>query len=356
MTGICTTYFKDARLAPDGELSSPGVALVYSHQFPLVLAAAKESPELARLVSGRFLVIGHFSWCPEDNPSPVGEAQDLKRAGLLHLVMQRVSAGFFHRQGFAPHEIIPLSIGDLVDPAIFRPCGGGKTIDVLAISRLRRWKRLEILIGALAEIRARTGRKLICRILDSHRGRVEPDTARELEALIAREGLGGQVEIGSVPDADVPSILSCARASAVCSAVEGECRAITESLFCDVPVIAMQGMRGGGIQYLTDDCGLLTTPERFADDLLRLVDSSGTYHPRAGVSRVTGRPVAWPRLEAALRGYFAATGRACEGPFCAPEYLKLLKAGTETLTVESLKAHTIREGAPGGRRAARPDP
>jgi len=327
--------------ATSGRILSRGVVLVYSHNFALYLDEAARDAELRRLVAERFVVVGHFSWCPEDNPETVAQALELKRRGLLHLAMQRDAAGLFRRQGFAGHEIIPLSVGDLIDPEVFRPTGATKDIDVVSLSRLRRWKRLEILLGALVEIRRKTGRAPRCLILDSARGQgPDAEYAREIAERIRRDGLAGAVEITTVPDKEVPAVLSRARVSAVCSAVEGECRAITESLFCDVPVIAMREMRGGGIKYLTEECGVLTTPEGFAADLVGLIERSAECRPRKYISAITGAEVAWPRVEAAVRRYFETEGLPFAGEMVRPDYMKLLKTGTETLTAAGLRGWT----------------
>jgi len=347
VAGVRANYLKDAVLSAEGKgegaVLSPGVVLVYSHNFAHLLRAAHESEELRRLVRERFVVLGHFSWCPQESPRAVAEAKELHREGLLHVVMQRDAEEFFLDEGFAPHEVIPVSVGDLVDPEVFRPRGGEKDTDVVCISRMRRWKRIEILLEALSRVRERTGRALKLLVLDSARGRgADEEYAREIRSLIEQRRLGGQVEFRTVPDMDVPEVISRARVSAVCSLVEGECRAITESLFCDVPVIAMRGMRGGGVKYFTDECGILTTDGEFARDLERLLAEPGRFRPREAISRLTGMPVAWPRLERGVRRYFDARGLDFLGGLTPPDYMKLLKEGTETLTAESLRARSRR--------------
>lgn len=125
----------------------------------------------------------------------------------------------------------------------------------------------------------------------------------QLEAQIARLGLGARVRLlGSVPHAELPTLLTAADAMALASEREGLANAWLEALASGTPVVIPDV--GGARQVVQSEIGgriTARTPEAFATALAALIDSP----PDPAAVRATVAPFTWAanseRLHAFLK-------------------------------------------------------
>lgn len=151
-------------------------------------------------------------------------------------------------------------ISNGVDLARYRPDGPAdhRSLDlppaprVLAVGRVARDKRLDVLLHAFAYLRD-TSTSLVV----AGQG---PDRAR-LERLAHELALDGRVRfLGKVPESEMPSLYRACQAYAIASLVEVQSITTLQALACGVPVVAAAaGSLPEILRY--GECGLLVPPE-----------------------------------------------------------------------------------------------
>jgi glycosyltransferase involved in cell wall biosynthesis len=123
----------------------------------------------------------------------------------------------------------------------------------------------------------------------------------QLEAQIARLGLGARVRLlGSVPHAELPTLLTAADAMALASEREGLANAWLEALASGTPVVIPDV--GGARQVVQSEIGgriTARTPEAFAATLAALLASP----PDPAAVRATVAPFTWAANSARLHDF-----------------------------------------------------
>ncbi|HEY7139154.1 MAG TPA: glycosyltransferase family 4 protein [Methylomirabilota bacterium] len=189
-----------------------------------------------------------------------------------------------------PVEVLPTG----VDLDRFRPGDGAAARAALRleaddrvllyVGRLDREKNLELLLDAVARVRAPRLRLLLV-------GRGTQET--NLRRAAASRGLADRVEFrgGSAPDA-LPAYYRAADAFVFASTTETQGLAVLEAMACGLPVVAV---RASGVEEIvTDGVSGLLVPE-----------DAATF--AAAVEEILG--------DAALRAKLAIGGREAAGPF-----------------------------------------
>jgi hypothetical protein len=95
-------------------------------------------------------------------------------------------------------------------------------------------------------------------------------------------GVEGRFELVVRPTrARVLEALCRARASLIFSRREGSCIAVAESLFADTPVGLFRDARVGSRAFINERTGRLLDRRGLADQVVRLVEESSSFRPRA---------------------------------------------------------------------------
>jgi glycosyltransferase involved in cell wall biosynthesis len=138
------------------------------------------------------------------------------------------------RAGAAAPVVLPMP----ADPDRFPEPGLGGA-GIVTVGRLTRQKRTDLLVEAVAALRAR-GRTIPFTIVGDG-----PERGA-LEGLVAKRGLAGQVRfVGAVAPADIPRFLGPADVFAFAARHEGFGLAVAEALIAGVPLVVLAD--GGGV-------------------------------------------------------------------------------------------------------------
>lgn len=147
-----------------------------------------------------------------------------------------------------------------------------KIYDVCYIAYLRRRKRQELLLWALAEIQDRRLKGLLI-------GSDRKGYRRELEQLAAN--LGVDIEFtGEVSKAEVNRLVNRSKVGVLCARDDAAPRAILEYMAADVPVVVNAALQAG-TKYVGPEAGVIVPPDRFHLGILEVLDRSEHFHPRA---------------------------------------------------------------------------
>lgn len=196
---------------------------------------------------------------------------------------------------------------NLYDPADYAPAAEGEArdIDVLFAGNLVKEKKVDVLLHAVALVRAR-GRRLAVTLVGDGILRAR------LEALARSLGVADQVTFaGRQPAADVPRWLRRARVFVMTSEVEGLPMAMIEAMSCGVPPVvpdvgdvATVARDGENAIVLKD-----ATPAAYAGALSRLLDDEALHaRLRAGCLAARERFAADYSLAAATSAWRRALG------------------------------------------------
>jgi glycosyltransferase involved in cell wall biosynthesis len=224
------------------------------------------------------------------------EAADFRareREGLAHARHVVATSGTTARVLAADYGV-PRDRISVVEPGTDRGTGARKSGDspsvaLLAVGAVVSRKGYDLLIAALAQLTHLPWRLTIA----GDRTR-DPQTAREIDAAIARAGLSDRVEMpGSVPDAELSALYAEADLFVLPSRYEGYGMAYAEALAHGLPVIAT--VAGAIPDTVPAGAGVLVPPddvEALAAALRRLVEQPGERARMAAAAR-TARFPSW---------------------------------------------------------------
>ena len=248
---------------PDGE---QGVLLaMFSEMLPLLYTAM----DMGRLLHDYTLVI-EPSWsgyCDEDLLRYTQFDDD-----IFVLAAQRDDFAFLQR---LHSNLIPVDFGpsDWVDPRVAEPfLSNAKEFDIVMVARWAPWKRHQVLFRMLKHAKQRYRVALIG---GPGGGRSRPD----VEELAQYYGVRDQLTIFEhMPYHQVMDITSKSRVSVLLSLKEGSNRAISEGIFCNVPVVVLVNHVGGIVKNVVPETGLLVPERELESAVERLIH--GSLNPR----------------------------------------------------------------------------
>lgn len=148
-----------------------------------------------------------------------------------------------------------------------------RDIDLIMVASFARYKRPFLLFKALRRMPKDLRVLLI--------GAETELTAKQIWALAREYRVEDRVEIRvSVPNDEVASCLSRARASVILSRREGSCVAVAESLFAGTPVGIMEDAHIGSAAFINDQTGMFLRSQYLADDITALIRKAESFTPR----------------------------------------------------------------------------
>ncbi|KQT85146.1 glycosyltransferase family 4 protein [Aurantimonas sp. Leaf443] len=247
-------------------------------------------PEIAEREGARLNIVAlcHHPLCLETGLSPEESArlEDSERRALAMARSVVVTAPATGREvatrfGVAPEKLSVALPG--TDPAPLSP-GGGRPPLILSIGTLIPRKGHDILIAALARLRALDW---TCRIIGS--GEADPATAADLRQRIAEAGLGERVTMTGRSE-DTRAALAKADIFALASRYEGYGMVFAEAMSQGVPIVACAA--GPIPDVVPASAGLLVPaddPQAFADALERLITDEALRARLAAGAAEAGR-------------------------------------------------------------------
>jgi glycosyltransferase involved in cell wall biosynthesis len=181
---------------------------------------------------------------------------------------------------------------NVVDDAVFRPAAVERDPDeLLFVGLIRRFKRVDVLLRALALARRQRPR-LHLKILSANAFRAYSQDRREVHSLIEQLGLAAAVRIvgGSDPPAVADAMRRCGLVVVSSTRRETFCSVAAEALACGTPLVCTRC--GGPEEFVGPDDGVMVPaddPQALADGILRALDERERFDGHAIAQRVTAR-------------------------------------------------------------------
>lgn len=173
--------------------------------------------------------------------------------------------------------VVPLLASSWVNPSIFKPNeerGRKKLYDIAVLSSFAAYKRHMALFKILTGLRKDVRVVLLGR---GWEGRTATTMKNEAEAF----GIADRITImENLADNEMIEVLQSAKVSVITSLREGSCVAVTESLFCDVPVALLEQAHIGSKCMINRSTGSLLRQGRIAEDLDDFIQHYQDYEPR----------------------------------------------------------------------------
>ena len=222
------------------------------------------------------------------------------------MLMMPSSASDFElcRRRHRDMDALPFQASSWINPAFYTPAAR-KDIDIVMVANFGTYKRHWHLFRALRDL-PRDLRVVLVGVPMSGR------TADTLRAEARAFGTEDRFEIQQAPpDAVVADLLARARMFLALSAREGSYISMAEALFSDTPVGVYRNAVIGSKDYVNEHTGVQFDPGRpLAPQLLRMLEESSRFTPRAWATAHIAASVNSRRLDELLRARAAARGEA----------------------------------------------
>ncbi len=173
----------------------------------------------------------------------------------------------------------------------FRPLGTPKDVDLIYVAAAQPYKRHDILFDALAALPRDV--RALCVFGYGEMGDALRDRARALDLSIEFVGPPG------VPIAEVNMMMNRACFGVVCGVDDGAPAILTEYMLAGLPVLANADLSCGR-QFILPETGITADAAGFADAIMTLRATAGSYSPRAVVLERWTWPHSVARLAAII--------------------------------------------------------
>jgi glycosyltransferase involved in cell wall biosynthesis len=181
---------------------------------------------------------------------------------------------------------------NVVDDEVFHPVATERDRDeLLFVGLIRRFKRVDVLLRALALARRRRP-QLHLKILSANAFRAYSQDRREVTGLIEELGLSAAVRIvdGSDPPAVADAMRRCGLAVVSSTRRETFCSVAAEALACGTPLVSTRC--GGPEEFIGPDDGVLVPaddPQALCEGIERALDGRDRFDGAAIARRVVAR-------------------------------------------------------------------
>ncbi|HVT40685.1 MAG TPA: glycosyltransferase [Gemmatimonadaceae bacterium] len=234
-------------------------------------------------------------------------------AALPQIRLVTAVSGFLREDidGFAKGRVKTQVLPNVLDDTIFTAAARSRDPhELLYVGMIRRVKRVDVLLRALAEAR-HVLPALHLRILSSNVYRTYARDVREIHELVRTLGLEGAVrfEAGVEPPAVAEAMRRCGFVVVSSTRRETFCSVAAESLACGTPLVLTRC--GGPEEFVTTEDGVLVAPDdpaAFAEGILEAMRRRDTFQAEGMRGRIVARfgRAAW--RERAMAMYEAMAG------------------------------------------------
>lgn len=207
-------------------------------------------------------------------------------------------------------NLVPIPLGpcDWVNPSVAEPyVGRPKEFDLVMNSNWGPVKRHHLLFRTLAEMHDRLEVALIG-------GPWGGGTLGEIDRMAAYYGVKNQLTIfESIPYSEVMRVTSSARLSILLSRKEGSNRALTESIFCDVPVLLIEEHVGGVRKNIVPETGWIVPERKLTVEIPKILAKCQEMSPRKwGLENISFR-ISGERMNIFLKDFLTKNGFRWDG-------------------------------------------
>ncbi len=312
------THDFDARLALPAVLATARrlhaekpFDLIHAHFiYPDGITAARIGRELGVPV----MTSEHAFWTPWLIDRPRVGAQVVR--ALPDIALVTGVSDFLRR---AIHEYVGDAVAtdvlpNVVDDRVFTIGSAARDAnELLYVGLIRRVKRIDVLLHALANVR-RTMPEVHLRILSASAFRTYAKDRREMHELISSLGLDSAVEItnGVDPAGVADAMRHCGFVAISSTRRETFCSVAAEAMACGTPLIVTRC--GGPEEFVTAADGVMVDvddSEKFTDGIREAFVRRDTFNAVASRDRIVGRygRAAWTDQAMAMYERVAATRR-----------------------------------------------
>lgn len=194
--------------------------------------------------------------------------------------------------GYTAGRVATAVLPNVLDDAVFTRGADERDPDeLLFVGLVRRVKRVDVLLRALAEVR-RTHPRIHLRILSANAYRAYGSDRREMQALITTLGLQSAVSVETGTDAAgvAAAMRRCAFVTVTSTRRETFCSVAAEAMACGTPLVLTRC--GGPEEFVSDRDGVLVDtddPAKFADGIRTAFARRAEFDGAAIRDRVVGR-------------------------------------------------------------------
>ncbi len=250
-----------------GENGEKGVLFVMVSDMFRHLHAGMDLPRLMR----DYTLVFEPSWSGYCHPNMLEYTR--WDEDIFILAAEQYDNGFLKR---LRSNLIPVDLGpcDWVDPRVAEPyLNNPKEFDVFMNSNWGAWKRHHVLFRMLRKAKRRYKVQLLGVPQDGK-------TKQDVERLARYYGVLDQLTfIDNIPYEQVMDRTCRSRVSILLSLKEGSNRAISEGIFCNLPVVVLQSHVGGIRKNVVPETGLLAEESKLEEAIETLL--AANLQPRA---------------------------------------------------------------------------
>jgi Glycosyl transferases group 1 len=270
----------------------PGERGVIHLKFSEVISAFPKSADMA-CISKYYRLVLEPSWTGLCDPGILQYARHAPGT----IVMAPDSTDYEFLAGL-DGKLVPVNLGpcDWVDPRVPESyLGSRKAYDIVVNANWAAWKRHQVLFAALRELPRTLKVALIGGSLDG-------GTLERIFRIARYYGVEKQlIAFQFIPFTEVMRVVSSSRCAVLLSLKEGANRALSEAMFCDVPVLLLDEHVGGIRKNVVPETGVIAPERELAGALDRLLSSALGLHPRAWAMSNISCVVSTGVLEARVR-------------------------------------------------------
>ncbi|HSB97948.1 MAG TPA: glycosyltransferase [Spongiibacteraceae bacterium] len=176
-------------------------------------------------------------------------------------------------------NLVPISIGasDWVDHGRFTPNADSKIYDSVYVANTSPVKRIHIYLKAIKKIIEAYDRNYKAVLVCAAWG----GKAAEIQALINYYGIAEHCRLElSLSQEQLSQLLNTCKVNVLMSLKEGSNRSLFESMFCNLPVIALADNIGVNKAYINEYTGALIYEDQLSEVLVQMAKTWGNYQPR----------------------------------------------------------------------------
>ncbi len=180
-----------------------------------------------------------------------------------------------------PQPRLEMTARELIDETQFFPLQVSKEFDVVFNATWMPMKRHELFLDALRYAQ-RHGRPLRCLWFGYHYNDEAFEREKAIRRQIASANLDVKILKTDFASGEVNRRYNLGRCTLICSEYEAGPRVMGESLLAGVPFLVTQDTRGGAVEAICDENGLVCEPtgESIARAIWRIADESSAFAPR----------------------------------------------------------------------------